>query len=243
MKYISLILVAGLFLTACGSSRKAAPDTAEIFFQNAEAYMEKELYEEAAQAWEKVRDSFYSPELTTLAELKLAETYYLDERYAEAATAYRDFLNQYPGDPRRGTATYWLGMSYFQQILAVDRDQTSTRNALATFQDLLRLYPEERDTQEIRDLIRQCRERLAAHEIYVGRFYLRSKQFGAAVKRLQEALENYPDYPQHDQTYFYLLTAYLEQEEPDRAQTVFEQLVRHYPASDYTLKAEKKLKK
>ena len=242
MKYLTLFLLAGL-LTACSPTQDATPDSPEIYFQEAEAYQEKGLYNEAIESWEKVRDSFYSPELTMLAELKLAETYYLDERYPEAASAYRDFISQYPGDPRRASATYWLGMSYFQQMLSVDRDQTSTRNALSAFNELLRLYPGENDEQEIRSLIQQCQNRLAAHELYVGRFYLRSKQYPSAVKRLEDVLQQYPDYAHNDESYYNLVVAYLRMDDRSKAEAIFQDFSDAYPASPYLLKAQKKLEK
>jgi outer membrane protein assembly factor BamD len=242
MKYLSFLLLAGL-LAACSPAHDATPDSPEIHFQEAEAYQEKGLYNEAIASWEKVRDSFYSPELTMLAEFKLAETYYLDERYPEAASAYRDFLNQYPGDQRRAAATYWLGMSYFQQMLSADRDQTSTRNALTAFNDLLRLYPGEKDEQEIRSLIEQCRNRMAAHEVYVGRFYLRSKQYPSAIKRLEDVLQQYPDYTHNDESYYYLVTAYLRIDDRSKAEAVFKDFADAYPDSPYLLKAQKKLVK
>jgi outer membrane protein assembly factor BamD len=243
MKRFFLYFVIGLLLAACSAGQPDPPKTAEFYFQEGESFLEKGLYNEAITSWEKVRDSFYSPELTMLAELKMAETYYLAERYAEAASAYNDFLKQYPGDERKSTTTYWLGMSYYKQKLAIDRDQTNTKNALTVFSDLLRLYPGERDETEIRSLIQQCKGQLAAHEIYVGRFYLKTKKYEASIKRLEEALRLYPSSPQIDEAYFYLLSAYLKLENRAKAEELLQQLSATMPNSPYVAKTEKKLKK
>ena len=243
MKQVFFFLLAGLLLTACSAGQPAPPKNAEYYFQEGETFLEKGLYDDAIKSWEKVRDSFYSPELTMLAELKMAETYYTAERYPEAASAYSDFLKQYPGEQRNGAATYWLGMSYYRQILAIDRDQTNTRNALNVFQDLLRSFPDEREESEIRPLIQQCRNQLAAHEVYVGRFYLRTKHYQSAIKRLTEVIQQYPDYPQLEEAYFYLLSAYLKLENRERAEAVFQQLSAAFPDSPYIVKAQKKLNK
>lgn len=243
MKHLFLYFIAGVLLTACSAGQSAPPKTAEFYFQEGEAFLEKELYNEALTSWEKVRDSFYSPELTMLAELKTAETYYLAERYPEAASAYNDFLKQYPGDERKSSTTYWLGMSYYQQILSIDRDQTSTKNALTVFNDLLRLFPGESNETEVRSMIQRCRNQLAAHAIYVGRFYLRTKKYSSSIKRLEEALQQYPDSPQRDEAYFYLISAYLKQKNRSKAEEVFQQLSAAIPNSPYITKAQKKLEK
>lgn len=243
MKHLFFYFIAGLLLTGCGAGQGAAPGSPEFHFQEGEEYLEKGLYNDAIESWEKVRDSFYSPELTMLAELKIAETYYLDERYPEAASAYNDFLRQYPGDERRASVTYWLGMSYFKQMLSIDRDQTSTENALAAFNDLLRLYPEERDENEIRPMIQKCKNQLAAHEVYVGRFYLRTKFYQSTIKRLERAIREFPDYSHLDEAYFYLLSAYLEQEKRAEAEDLLQKLSESYPGSPYIEKARKKIEK
>lgn len=243
MKHLFIFLLAGLLLTSCSAGKPAPPKDAEYYFQEGEAFLEKGLYDDAIGSWEKVRDSFYSPELTMLAELKMAETYYKAERYPEAASAYNDFTKQYPGDDRNASATYWLGMSYYNQILAIDRDQTNTVNALTVFNTLLKSYPGERDENEIRPLIQHCRDLLAAHEVYIGRFYLRTKNYQSAIKRLEEALQQYPDYSKLDETYFYLISAYLKLENREKAEANFKQLLAAFPNSSYIAKAMKKLDK
>lgn len=243
MKKILTLLVAGLLLTACGAGQKAPTDSPEAHFQEGEALMEKGLYNEALKSWEKVRDSYFSPDLTMLAELKIAEAYYQSERYPEAANAYNDFLKQYPGTDKSGAAMYRLGMSYYQQILDVDRDQTATKNALSVFRDLLVKHPDEKDREEVQSMIRKCLDQLGAHEVYIGRFYLRSKSYPSAVKRLKDALEQYPDYPRHDETYFYLLSAYLKLEKRAEAEAIFDHLKSNFPSSPLIDKAQKKLEK
>lgn len=243
MKSLFLLLFFALLLNACSPGHSLTEGSTERHFVEGEEALEKGLYEEALASWENVRDSYYSAELTMLAELKIAETYYLAERYAEAASAYDDFIRQYPGDERKAAATYWLGMSYYNQMLDYDQDQTSTLNALAVFKDLLRLYPEERNKNEILPMIQRCKNQLAAHEVYVGRFYLRSKFYPSAVKRLEDVLQKYPDYPKHDEAYFYLISTYLELEDKPKAEEIFSLLAKSFPGSPYIEKAQKKLEK
>ena len=232
-----------LFLCACSSNQVVPKHSAEQYFQEGERFYESQLYNDAIASWEKVRDSYYSPELNMLAELKIAETYYISERYAEAATAYADFLRQHPNDNRGDVVLYRLGLSYFQQMLTADRDQTNTENALKTLEEFLNRYPEDKNAEEVGYLIQRCLNRLAEHEVYVGRYYLRTKNYQAAIKRLERGLEKYPNYYYRDEAYFYLGQAYLKIGEKQRAKESFNKLFEQFPGSEYLIDAQKILAK
>lgn len=231
-----------LLLAACGGSKVKPENSAEKYFREGEKYFESDLIDDAIASWEKVRDTFYSPELSMLAELKIAEAYYVSKRYEEAALAYQDFLKQHPNDFRAATILYRMGLSYYQQILSPDRDQTSTRNALRSFQELTRRFPDDSQAQEAEHLILRCRTRLAEHEVYVGHYYLKRKQYQPAIQRLKEILDSFPDYYYRDEAYFYLGSAYLKTNQVDQANVIFKKLTEEFPGSDYTEEAQELLK-
>ncbi len=241
-KYLVPILIC-LFLSACGGTKVKPQTSAEKYFQEGEDYFESNLYDDAIASWEKVRDTFYSPELSMLAELKIAEAYYISKRYEEAAIAFQDFLKQHPNDFRAATILYRMGLSYYQQILSPDRDQTSTKNALHSFQELARRFPNDPQAQEAGDLVQRCRTRLAEHEVYVGKFYLKRKQYQPAIDRLEGILETFPDYYYRDEAYFYLGSAYLKINQQDKVKDIFNRLVEELPGSDYIEDAQELLEK
>lgn len=229
-----LILVSAFLLLAACSGKQVPPEKApEELFQTAENQMERGLWTDALASWEQVRDAFYSPELSMLAELKIAETYYLAERYAEAAIAYEDFLQRYPDDPRTPSLLFRLGQSYYQQILARDRDQASTRHAIRTFQTLVTEYPDSSYVQQAQQYILRCQTRLADHEVYVGRFYFQRGHYQPAIKRLETVLTEFPDYYYRDEAYYFLGRAYLETGQAEQARAVFNLLLEEFPASSF----------
>ncbi len=242
MKRLLSALLLLLLTSACAST---APPTknAEYYLEEGEAHLEKGRYEDAIASWEKVRDSYFSPELNILAELKIAESYFLSERYVEAATAYEDFLKQHPDHSRTANVLFQLGLSYFHQMLSPDRDQTATRNALSTFSDLQKRFPDFPQAKELADKIAQCRERLTEHEMLVGEFYLRTKQYEAASNRIHEALTENPAYGKKDEAYYLLGHAYLMLEQRQHAADALNSLFREYPASPYFTKAQKLVEK
>lgn len=222
---------------ACSGSRATPEQNAEKLFQSAERLLERGLWEDALTAWEKVRDAYYTPELSMLAELKIAETYFLASRYPEAATSYRDFLRRYPNDFRASTVLFRLGQSHYRQILSRDRDQTNTRNALNTFDEFLRKYPNDPNAPQAEQWALRARTRLADHEVYVGRFYLQRKHYQPAIERLENILTQFPDYYYRDEAFFFLGRAYLAAGQTDDARQILTQLVEEFPASTYFDKA------
>ena len=235
-KYLLLIVVIS-FLAACGATKIKPKNSAEKYFQEGERYFEGKLYEDAIASWEKVRDTFYSPELSMLAEMKIAETYYVSERYNEAASAFTDFLASHPNDPRAGIILYRLGLCYYNQILSADRDQTNTENALATFQQLLQRFPNSPNAQEAQNLIQRCKTRLAEHEVVVSSYYLKKKKYKPAIKRLEQLLSDFPDYYYRDEAFYYLGKAYFKTGQDDKTRQTFQLLFEQFPGSGFADKA------
>lgn len=229
-----LILPAILLLLAAACSPPKAPKTptAEYYLQEGERYFDKGLFNEAIASWEKVRESYYSPELNSLAEMKIAEAHYLAEDYVAAAAAYEDFLKAHPNHERTPQILYLLGMSYYKQMLAADRDQTATRNALVTFQSLAKRFPENPHAREVVPFIKRCKDRLAEHELYVGNFYLRTEHYEAAIHRFQGNLTLFPDFRHRDRVYFLLGKAYLESGQREKAKEAFQTLQEEFPNSE-----------
>ncbi|MDO3379228.1 outer membrane protein assembly factor BamD [Geoalkalibacter halelectricus] len=233
------LLLLSLGVLACAPKQPAAPRTAEQYLREGEDFFERRLYDRAIESWQKVRDSYYSPELNVIAELKIAEAYFLAERYVEAATAYEDFLRQHPDHARTPDVLYHLGLSYYRQMLSIDRDQTATQNALATFELLTTKYPNDPRREEVGFLMQRCRDHLAASELYVGRFYFRTGQYEAAVRRLERLFVKYPNFFERDEAYFYLGRAYLEANQREQAVDTFNTLFREFPQSQFVPRAQR----
>ncbi len=242
MKQIYRVLLFILFclILATGCSSKAKPQKpAEQYFLEGEHYFEDEQYTKAIESWEMVRDAFYSPELSMLAELKIAEAYYKSEQYEEAAAAFDDFLKQHPNNERAPIILYRMGLSYYQQILSPDRDQTSTHKALHSFEELVRRFPDDPKAQEAHNMVLRCKTRLAEHEVYVGRFYLRIDQYQQAINRLEGVLKSFPQYYYRDEAYFYLGQAYFKTSQLEKGRATYDKLFKEFPGSKFIERAQR----
>jgi len=239
MSRMILILLGSLILAACSAGTVPPPRSASYYFEEGEKYFENNLYQDAIEAWQKVRESYYSPELNTMAELKIAEAQFLSENYAEAAAAYEEFLSAHPRHERIAFVLYSLGESWAQQLLSPDRDQTPTHRMIAAFERLVREFPQDPRVPEARERIRQGRELLGLHEAYVGHMYLVYGKYEAAARRLAPIPQQYPELPELDKVYFELGEAYLKAGDKLKAISTFNELIRTYSTSKYIVKAQK----
>lgn len=237
LPYLALFSVLSL-LSACASA-PAPVKSAESYFAEGESSYASGNYGEAIAQWKKVKESYSSPELTTRAELKIADAHFENESFIEAVAAYEDFRKLHPSHPKAEYALYRLGLSHYFQITGTDTDQTPVKNAVLTLDGFLRLYPDSAYAAEVKQKLADCRIKQLAYENYVGKFYLKTGKYPAAIKRLQEALVRFPQTPKLDETLFYLGRAHLESGDVAQAKAVFQRLSAEYPQSLLNRDAEK----
>lgn len=236
MMRIIALLALSLLASACAQTVEPSAKTSDYHFSEGERLYEKKLYDDAIASWEKVRDSYESLDLVIKAELKIAQAHFEAGDYMEAAVAYESFLKNHPDYENEADILFKLGLSYYRQILSKDRDQTATRNARTTLTNFLKRFPEHEKAARARQIVEKCDQRLAAHEIYVGRFYLRTGEYEAAVKRLEPVPERFSGVPGLDKAWYYLGRAYLRSGERDKASEAFDTLFEKYPDSPYVEK-------
>ena len=244
-KSLACFLLLVLYLLAACAPNTVVPPAknAGVYFQEGENFFEKGLYRDAIASWEKVRDSYFSPELNTLAELKIAEAHFLGEEYIEASVAYEAFLQNHPDSSRAPGVLYQLGLSYTHQLLASDQDQSATIYALNAFTTLKERFPDDRRSEETQIYIDRMLNLLAASELNVGKFYLRTKYFSASINRIEGLLKKYPNYYERDKAYFYLGQAYLLSGEKEKAVVAFNTLFNDYVGSEFILDAQRFIEK
>lgn len=158
--------------------------------------LEDENFDEAKTLVDRIRDEFPFSRYATDAELLAADAAFEGAQYEEAAAAYRSFEELHPTNEKIPYAVYRRGAAYDRLSLPEDRDQTATRRAVEAFTKLLNAFPESEFATEARGRLGELRSRLAAHELYVARYYLRKKQPSAALQRLRAAVQEFPETPE-----------------------------------------------
>jgi outer membrane protein assembly factor BamD len=193
-------------------------------------------------------DSPYLP----MAKLAIADSFFLEgttSSLIQAGQAYQDWLTFFPTDALTCAAMMKVAETEMRQMGLSDRDITHARKAEQRIKVMLQQCPQTplRPDAELR--MREIQDNLAMHSLQIARFYgdryVVSKGTKGGLKgeqsRLQEIIEKYPNFCLRDEALFRLGWTYQQEEEPDEAAKLFQELVRDYPNSDYVEKAKDQL--
>jgi outer membrane protein assembly factor BamD len=179
---------------------KSAP---ELAADGMEEYREGN-YRRAIENFEKLRDWYPFDRYAILAELKIADSHYQLKQYDEAVVAYQEFESLHPLNEAIPYVIYQIGLCYYEQITTIDRDQSAARNALMVFERLQKQFPDHQYSKRAGEHIHTCLKSLAGHELYVGKFYFKKKNYKAAMNRFKNIIHEFPDVGIHKEALDYL---------------------------------------
>lgn len=247
--WIALCFLA-LIEGACAPAPKA-PKTAEQYQEEARVAYEEAVAAYLDQDWEvavrllgDVRRDFSYTRYARLAELRLADASFRQEKYAEATAAYKSFARDYPSDPEVPYARYRIvraqflqsGSSIFQPPLE-ERDLASVRGAYASLQSFLADFPDYHRRVELDYMLEVVTGLLVRHELYVARFYLKRDEYPPAIARVRFALDRYKASGLEPEAVILMGETYLKMKDRPNAVASFQRVLTQYPASPFAVPA------
>ena len=134
-----------------------------------------------------------------------------------------------------------------RQMGLSDRDITHARKAEQRLKALLQQYPRTPLRAEVETRLREVQDNLAMHNLQIARFYFDARYvhkkggLKGSQDRLKEIVDKYPNFCLMDEVLFRYATTFQEEEEPDEAAKLYQQLVRDYPNSEFVEKAKEQL--
>ena len=240
--HIGIAVVLCLALVG-GCAPKKQPQTAKEYLKMGNQQLSRRRERQARAYYQQLLEQFPNSEQKSLAQFNIAESLYREKNYLEARFEYQKFLELYPTHPLASRAQFQLGMCSLQEVRHVDRDQRNTRKALRAFRLFRRQYPQDPLMPKAEAHIRFLRAHLAQHEFNVARFYYRKGAYHAAIGRLLNLIQVYPNMPTIDAALFMLADSYRSEENYIKAQRVLRLLIDHFPSSAYRGRARAQLSK
>jgi outer membrane protein assembly factor BamD len=240
MRRALIIFLALWPLALAGCALHKAPSV-EDYYAQGELMFAQGNYNNAIENYEHLIDQFPFSPYAEDAELKIGLSYYREKEYSEAVSALNDFERMHPTNKNLHLASYFLAMSYFDQIGREDQDQSATRSALHQFEVLEQRFPESQFAELAHERIAVCREMLARNQLVVSNFYFKRANYRAAESRLAELMQKYPDTPVASEALYELAITLKKEGKKYSAAQAFAAVTRHYPDTPYAAKAQSEL--
>ena len=233
-------ILCAVALIGCASKKKTL--TAEEILRSGDTQLGRQRGNKARGFYQQLLEEYPENRYKAEVQFKIAESLYSEKSYLEARFEYEKFLELYPQHPLAAQAQFQIGMCHAQEVSPFDRDQKVTLNALRAFRLFRRKYPQETLLQEAEAQITSLRQRLAEHEFDVARFYYRKEAYQAAIRRLLNLIQVYPDMADTDVAFYMLADSYRREENYVKAARVFRNLVDRFPTSAYASRSAARLR-
>ena len=194
-----LILLFSFFLLFSCSKK----NNEEVISKPSDEEVAMNIYAEAVEALKK-GDAFYAAkkfkEVENLmlkykwaskASIMAGYAEYSRSAYSNAIFSMERHINNYPADENIPYAHYLIAMCYYEQILDEKKDLEPLLKAKEKFEFVIKTYPDTDYGTDARFKIDLITDQLAAKEMSIARFYMRTEKWIPALNRLKVVTEKY----------------------------------------------------
>ena len=199
-KNIIFLFLCLIFIFSCSRDNKKVdllPNEQDIEDQMIVAYKEgmKALEEgDALFASKKFNEAemlFPQSNWAPRASLMSAYALYSQDYFDDAIFNLERHIINYPLDKNLDYAHYLIAISYFEQLYDEKKDLGPLRKARSKFEYILKNYPQTDFSIDAKFKLGLIIDQLAAKEMYVGRYYMKTEKWIAAINRFQFVVKNY----------------------------------------------------
>ncbi len=223
----------GTIQPAADTSATVQGDSAEKLYREGQEKLKAGNYTKAAKKFEEVERQHPYSQWARRGIVMTAFAHYERNAYQEAILAARRFITLYPGHKDAPYAYYLVGLSYYEQITDVGRDQKTTQQALDALNEVERRFPDSKYAADARQKAVLARDHLAGKEMKVGRYYLNKQAYVAAVNRFRKVVTDYQTTSHTPEALLRLSEAYMALGIKGEAQTAAAVLGHNFPDSQW----------
>ena len=196
---VFLILLLSVFLLLACSKK----DNTKIISEPDEREIVVSIYADAVEALKK-GDAFYAtkkfkeaesllPQSEWAAKASLMASYseYSRNAFSNSIFGLERHITNYPADKNIPYAHYLIAMCYYEQILDEKKDLDPLIKAKEKFEFIILTYPETDYAIDGRFKLDLIIDQLAAKEMSIARYYMKTEKWIAALNRLKIVVEKY----------------------------------------------------
>ena len=225
------MLAALLAGAACSSAPPYAGLTASQLLEYSRAAYEREEWDEAVRALERLVQGAPGFDQMAEARMLLAQAYLNKEDYITANSEFVRFSSTYPTHELMNQAALGLCRSHARLSPIPDRDQHYTVQALSSCQAVSLDYggtPEAAEADSIRSAMV---EKLARKDLGRGEFYFSRGLLDSGLIYFEEVVQTYPETGSAPTALLFIYRTYQRLEYEEEATEARERLIDRYPDS------------
>ena len=247
MKYLLSIILSAL-LSGCfifGEPTEFDETTGQTpgwVLLKATTYSDNKDWIRAISVLEKGEQRFPNSPLAPQFKLNLAFAYYKFSKIVESTAMLNKFIRVHPNHPTIDYAYYLKGVVTFtdkgilnkltKQDIS-DRDVNQLKVSFDALKELITLYPNSKYYDDAVNRMTYLMNKIAEHEIFVARYYMKIKAYVAAINRSQYVLNNYPQTVHQEEALVILISGYENMGITDLQKDAERILALNFPNSDF----------
>ena len=237
LKYFTITVFVWL-LSACATDTLTLTESAENDYHKAERLIADNFNGRAALYLGKFTAKYPYSQYTTPAELLRIKAAYNNEEFILSETLSKRFLEAHPDYPELDYVQYTLAMSYFHQSESAYHEQVFSKKARDAFIALNKRSPNNKYKAEADKYLNIVINRMAKHEMVIGKFYYEREFFVGATNRFIVVKNEYMDSDVAAESLYWLASSYLELKQEAYAKEVIQTLAQQFSGNTWQKKAE-----
>lgn len=139
-----------------------------------------------------------------------AKALYQMGMYIDASEMMLSFMNDYPRSPFLEEAEYTYAMCYYFQSGTHEKDQSTSKFAIQSFNEYLNRYSNSIKREDIYDMIDELTRKLYRKEYENAALYYKLGRYNAAITSLRLVLKEHPEIPYREDMMYLICKSWFD---------------------------------
>ena len=193
-----LLFIILIFSFSCSKeeveiSKPASKEKAFDIYQEAVEAMDNGEYFFAAGKFKDAEEIMPKIELAAKSSVMASYCLYLINFYGEADLYLKRFIKRYPVDKNIPYVHYLIAINSYEQILDEKKDISPLLETKKKMKFYLKKFPDTEYALDLRFKLDLINNQLAAKEMYVAKYYIKSQKWIPAINRLKLIVDDYSE--------------------------------------------------
>lgn len=245
---LGLILILIVGFSACKKKEKkesveVTKFSAETLYTKSKKYLDLGIWDTAILHYRHLRNQYPFGRYAEQGSLELAYAHYRTYNMELAISTLERFIKNYPAHEHLDYAHYLKGLIYFESESgmmqrvhpdeSIDRNQENAKQSFISFKSFIEKFPNSTYAPDAELRMIHLRNKLAAFELKVAKYYLRRKAYVGAINRCKYVIESFQKTDAVAESMAVMAESYKQLGLDDLAQTSMKVLKANFPNHSY----------